>query len=183
MQKWTWPLFKGLILFKGERWWGNNQNLDCNNCDESWRSRRKLKVNDCDESLGRSPLGTLGRCSSAERYFASLHNQDRVQFLRNPGYVWDRGDILYLRPEIYVFSSQHSLAVSIWSQKVKQLSLKEKFNLLSFGFWSWPWFRKLCNLIYNSVQKLHCDSWKRWKRKTYKILNCFQYIFNIQANY
>ena len=44
-----------------------------------------------------------------------------------------------------------------------------------------PWFRKLCNLIYNSVQKLHCDSWKRWKRKTYKILNCFQYIFNIQA--
>jgi len=25
----------------------------------------------------RSPLGTLGRCSSAERYFASLHNQDR----------------------------------------------------------------------------------------------------------
>ena len=29
-------------------------------------------------SLSRSPLGTLGRCSSAERYFASLHNQDRV---------------------------------------------------------------------------------------------------------
>ena len=158
MQKWTrfwtWPMFKGLILFKGEKWWGDNQKLDCNNCDESWRSRRKLKVNDCDESLGRSPLGTLGRCSSAERYFASLHNQDRVQFLRNPGYVWDRKDILYLRPEIYVFSSQHSLAVSIWSQKVKQLSEKEKFNLLSFDFENFAiWFIIQCRSCIVTVER------------------------------
>ena len=115
--------------------------VDCDEC-WSWRKLIVTKVDrdkcwlwqklivmevDFDESLVRSPLGTLGRCSSAERYFASLHNQDRVQF---------ETFFLHFLPSLNLRTKK--------SDRVRKLQdnlLKTRFNrpAKDFGFLPWFW--------------------------------------------